>query len=111
MHLGSMAVIGTKAPKNFKHVVVNNGAHDSVGGQPTAGHTIDLAGIAKACCYRNTARVEKKSDLAAAVKSLRREDGPALLEVLTRKGAREDLGRPTIAPIDNKKSFMQNLEK
>jgi phosphonopyruvate decarboxylase len=111
MHLGSMAVIGTKAPTNFKHVIVNNGAHDSVGGQATAGHAIDFCAIAGACRYGSTARVEKKSELAAAVKDLRSQDGPVLLEILTSKGARDDLGRPTIAPKDNKRSFMRNLEE
>jgi len=109
MHLGSMAVIGTQAPSNFKHIIINNGAHDSVGGQPTAGYSIDLPGIARACCYRSAVRVERKDDLPDAVARLRADEGPALLEILTRKGARSDLGRPTIAPIENKIRFMQNL--
>ena len=109
MHMGSLAVIGTKAPKNFKHVVVNNGANDSVGGQPTAGHAIDLTAIADACCYRSTARVDQAMDLPSAVNRLREQEGPALLEILTHTGARGDLGRPTIAPVENKKSFMRNV--
>jgi phosphonopyruvate decarboxylase len=109
MHLGSLAIIGTRAPGNFKHVIINNGAHDSVGGQPTAGHTIDLPAIASACRYRYTMQVENEADLPAAVKRLRNLDGPVLLEILTSKGARNDLGRPTITPIENKKSFMRNF--
>lgn len=109
MHLGSMAVIGTQAPVNFKHIIINNGAHDSVGGQPTAGFAIDLPGIARACCYRSTARVARKDDLPDAVARLRAAEGPALLEIFARKGARSDLGRPTIAPIDNKLAFMREL--
>ena len=109
MHLGSLAIIGTRAPTNFKHIIINNGAHDSVGGQPTAGHLIDLKAIAEACRYRSTTRVEHEAEIPAAVHRLRDQDGPALLEILTRVGARGDLGRPTIPPIDNKLSFMQNL--
>jgi phosphonopyruvate decarboxylase len=109
MHMGSMAVIGTQAPKNFKHIVINNGAHDSVGGQPTAGYLIDLPGIATACRYRTAVRVEREDDLPEAVAQLRVAEGPAFLEILTRKGARNNLGRPTISPIDNKKRFMRNL--
>ena len=109
MHLGSLAIIGTRAPTNFKHVIINNGAHDSVGGQPTAGHMIDLSAIARACCYQSAIRVEQESDLPAAVNRLRRQDGAALLEILTSQGARADLGRPTIPPIENKTIFMRNL--
>ena len=111
MHMGSLAIIGTKAPANFKHVIINNGAHDSVGGQPTAGHAIDLTVVADACCYGHTARVSKEKDLPDAVTRLRHQDGPALLEILTHTGARADLGRPTIAPIENKKSFMRNIQE
>jgi phosphonopyruvate decarboxylase len=111
MHMGSLAVIGTKAPKNFKHVVVNNGAHDSVGGQPTAGHAIDLIAIADACRYRSTARVHKGMDLPNAIDRLREQEGPAFLEILAHTGSRDDLGRPTIAPVENKKIFMRNVSE
>jgi phosphonopyruvate decarboxylase len=109
MHLGSLAIIGTRAPSNFKHIIINNGAHDSVGGQPTAAQAIDLTAIATACGYRHVARVKLARDLAAAVSKLRKQDGPALLEVLTNKGARSDLGRPNVRPVDNKIGFMRNL--
>lgn len=109
MHMGSMAIIGTHAPSNFKHIIINNGAHDSVGGQPTAGFSIDLPAIAKACGYRNAVRVNCSADLPDAVVRLRSDEGPALLEVAVNKGARSDLGRPTINPIENKMHFMQNL--
>jgi phosphonopyruvate decarboxylase len=109
MHLGSMAVIGTQAQINFKHIIINNGAHDSVGGQPTAGYAIDFPGIARACGYRDAVRVEHRDDLPDAVAHLRATQGPVLLEISTHKGARSDLGRPTIAPAENKRHFMQNL--
>ena len=51
MHMGNLAIIATQAPPNLHHVVLNNGAHDSVGGQPTAARAVDLAGVARACGY------------------------------------------------------------
>lgn len=109
MHMGALATIGTRAPANFKHIVINNGAHDSVGGQATAGYDIDVPAIAIACRYREARRIERGGELAPAVRWLRDVPGPALLEIMTRKGARGDLGRPTVAPGENKRAFMENL--
>lgn len=111
MHMGSMAVIATSGTRNFKHVIINNGAHDSVGGQPTAGREIDICAIARACGYQSADRIEQHSELDTSVDRLLHTEGPALLEILTNKGARGDLGRPTISPIDNKQNFMRNLGK
>eukprot|EP00667_Euglena_gracilis_P015114 EG_transcript_15698 len=100
MHMGSLATAGQLSKHgllgNFKHVVINNGAHDSVGGQPTAGFDVSLPGVAAACAYRTVLpRCEAQQDLPAAVAGLRAAEGPALLEVRVRTGARKDLGRPT----------------
>ena len=85
--------------------------HDSVGGQSTAGYAIDIPAIARACGYREARRVERRSELESAVNRLRKEPGPALLEIMASRGARADLGRPTIAPRDNKLAFMENLSR
>lgn len=111
MHMGSMAIIGTQAPANFKHIIINNGAHDSVGGQPTVGCEIDLSAVAAACRYNDTKCVRRAEDLPGAMARLRKQAGPALLEIQVNIGARSDLGRPTISPVDNKKGFMRNLEE
>lgn len=111
MHMGSLAISGTRGTGNFKHIVINNGAHDSVGGQPTAGHDIDVCEIARACRYRSAERIATSGDLDAAIDRLLAAEGPALLEIATAKGARSDLGRPTISPVENKQSFMRNLEE
>jgi phosphonopyruvate decarboxylase len=111
MHLGSLAINGTAASHNFKHIVINNGAHDSVGGQPTAGLAIDLSGVARSCGYGSGPRVESEDDLPAALARLRNDTGPAFLEVLVRRGSRSDLGRPTISPIENKRGFMRNIAR
>ena len=115
MHMGSMAIVASKAPKNYIHVVFNNGAHDSVGGQPTVGLQIDLPAIAKAVGYKNVFSVDNKEDLlnllASHLSPLTSIDGPIFLEVKVKKGNRKDLGRPTTTPIQNKEALMDFLKK
>lgn len=111
MHMGSMAIVANKAPKNYVHVVFNNGAHDSVGGQPTVGLKIDLPAIAKAVGYVNEFSVDNKTELAEALRTVQTVNGPLLLEVKVKKGNRKNLGRPTTTPIQNKEALMQFLQK
>ncbi len=111
MHMGSLAVSGTRGTSNFKHIVVNNGAHDSVGGQPTAGYAIDIPAIARACGYAQARYIERLDEMAEAIAWLREAKGPVLLEIRVDKGGRSDLGRPTTTPNENKIQFMRNLEK
>ncbi|MEX2605202.1 MAG: phosphonopyruvate decarboxylase [Gracilimonas sp.] len=110
MHMGSLAIIGEQAVNNFKHVIINNGAHESVGGQPTAGFGIDFGCIAKGCGYKKTFRAEDADTLSNMLPEFMAAEGPVLLEIMTMTGARKDLGRPTIAPVDNKKDFMNFLK-
>ncbi len=107
MHLGSVAIIADKAPENFVHVIFNNGAHDSVGGQPTVGLKVNLAGIAKAAGYKDTVSVTTAEDLGSALKVLKTMRGPVLLEVRVHRGNRKDLGRPTTTPIQNRDALME----
>ena len=113
MHMGSMAIVANKAPKNYVHVVFNNGAHDSVGGQPTVGLKIDLPTVAKAVGYPRTYNVSSKEELEKLLTSsfLHRTscDGPILLEIKVKRGNRKDLGRPTTTPLMNKVAFMNFL--
>lgn len=111
MHMGSMAVVASLAPKNYVHVVFNNGAHDSVGGQPTVGLKIDLPGVAKSINYRNALSVSTKEALSQALKDIAGLEGPILLEVKVKKGNRKDLGRPTTTPIQNKEALMSFLKQ
>ena len=109
MHMGNMAIVGSKHPKNFIHIVFNNGAHDSVGGQPTVGHDIDMVEIAKAMHYEHAESVCTVENLHKALSSI--TDGPHLLEIKVKKGNRKDLGRPTTTPIENKESLMSFLTR
>ena len=110
MHMGSMAIVANKAPKNYVHVVFNNGAHDSVGGQPTVGLKIDLPAVSKAVGYKNAYSVETKEYLKELLGKVKNQEGPVLLEIKVKKGNRKDLGRPTTTPIQNKEALMAFLE-
>ena len=107
MHMGAFAIVGTQNPQNYLHIVINNGAHESVGGQPTVAFDIDIPAIAKANNYKYTTRVSSEEALKEALNNIKAY--PALIEVMTKVGSRDDLGRPTIKPVDNKKDFMKNL--
>lgn len=109
MHMGAQAIIGSNKPENFRHVVFNNGAHDSVGGQPTVGFNIDLPTIAKANGYNIAQRAETVEEISAKFGQLRLSQGPALLEIRVKKGARSDLGRPTTTPVQNKNEFKKSV--
>lgn len=111
MHLGGLAIVASKKPKNYIHVLFNNGAHDSVGGQPTVGLDIDLPAIAKAVGYNAAISVASKDELEKQLKSFCTIEGPILLEVKVKKGNRKDLGRPTTTPIQNKEALMDFLKK
>ena len=111
MHMGSMAIVASKSPTNYVHVVFNNGAHDSVGGQPTVGLKIDIPAVARAVGYKDALTADSKESLDDALVRLRNLEGPVLLEVKVKKGNRKDLGRPTTTPIENKNALMEFLRK
>lgn len=111
MHAGGLAIIGTMAPANYYHVVFNNGAHDSVGGQPTVGLRVDIPAMARACGYKTVITVDNEDDLKAQLGRLSQYETPLMLEVKVKKGARADLGRPTTTPIQNKNALMDFLSK
>ena len=110
MHMGNMAIVGSKHPENYVHVIFNNGAHDSVGGQPTVGHEIDLVEIAHAMHYDDAVRVVTSEQLKEALSNVL-TGGIKLIEVRVKKGNRKDLGRPTTTPIQNKEALMEFLKK
>ena len=111
MHMGNMAIVASKHPKNYVHVVFNNGAHDSVGGQPTVGLKIDLPSVAKSVGYKETYSVDNMGKLKSILPSIVKAEGPVFLQVCVKKGNRKDLGCPTTTPIQNKEALMKFLEK
>ena len=110
MHMGSMAVLGANKPKNMVHVVINNAAHETVGGMPTVAGQIDVVGVAKACGYPNAVSVDTFDKLDAALAEAKVKNELSLIEVKCSIGAREDLGRPTTTAIENKKNYMNYLK-
>ena len=111
MHLGGLTAIGSQRPKNMVHIILNNGAHDSVGGQPTAARNINLCAIAEACGYGQAVCVRTQAELAAALANAvaapdAADMAPVFIEILVSKGSRSDLGRPKSSPIENKRAFM-----
>ena len=110
MHMGNMAITASMNCKNYVHVVFNNGAHDSVGGQPTVGLKIDLCGVAKAVGYKATYSVDTMEQLEAILAEVKNAEGPVLLQVCVKKGNRKDLGRPTTTPVQNKEALMKFLQ-
>ena len=106
MHMGALPITGTLKPENFKHIVFNNGAHDSVGGQPTVGLEIEILEIAKACGYQLVVQAQTPQEVQAGLRELKRSKVPCLLEIRIRRGARKDLGRPATTPVENKSAFM-----
>ena len=110
MQMGSLAISGSEAPENFKHIVINNGAHDSVGGQPTAGFEINFQDIAKACGYKFVSSAENETDILNEFIKLKESRGPSFLDIKVNKGARNDLVRPTATPQQNKQAFMKFLQ-
>lgn len=110
MHLGAMAVIGANRPENLVHVVINNGAHESVGGMPTVAGEIDLVKIAQGCGYPNAVCVEDFVSLNAALLEAKGRNELSFIEVKCAIGSRVDLGRPTTTPRENKQAFMDALK-
>lgn len=111
MHMGSMAVLGAHSINNIIHIVINNGAHETVGGMPTVAGKIDLTGIAKACGYSYAVRVDNFEDLDKELKAAKQRGTLCLIEAACGIGARADLGRPTTSPIKNKQKFMEYLNQ
>ena len=110
MHMGSMAVLGANKPKNMIHVVINNGAHETVGGMPTVAGDIDLVAVAKACGYPYAVSVDSFEKLDSELEAAKKRSCLSLIEVKCSIGAREDLGRPTTTALENKQNFMDYLK-
>ena len=111
MQMGGMATIGSRKPSNYVHFVLNNGAHDSVGGQPTVGRDIDFCAIAAGCGYENVVKVETPEELDAVLNDSETKEKLTFVEVIVRKGNRPDLGRPKSTPQENKQALMSFLRK
>lgn len=111
MHMGSVALLGSMAPDNIVHIVINNGAHETVGGMPTVASKIDICAIAKGCGYSNVVSVDNFDELDKALWQAKNKNILTLIEIKCAIGARADLGRPTTTAKENKENFMRYLEQ
>lgn len=111
MHLGALPIIASLKPKNLIHVLLNNSAHESVGGQPTVAGQIDMKSLAIACGYRKYYLAEDRDKLKKCFGEINNENGPVFFEIRISTGSRDDLSRPTSTPIENKAAFMEALSE
>ena len=111
MHMGSLAYIGSVGPKGFVHIVINNAAHETVGGMPTAAATINMTKIAKACGYKKAYKVETLEELDKTLETVKNSRSLTFIEVKCAIGSRKDLGRPTTTAIENIENFMKYLKE
>ncbi len=111
MHMGSMAITGTKNLSNLIHIVFNNGCHESVGGQPTVAQKFELSKVASSLGYEFSATVSNEENLKKIIIKAQLNKSSSFVEVLVRSGHRSDIGRPTTTPVQNKISLMETLSK
>jgi len=111
MHMGSMAVLAANKPNNVVHVLINNGSHETVGGQPTVMGGLDLVKIAEGCGYPNVVSVNTFEELDKELNKAKNRDELSFIEVKCSIGARDNLGRPTTTAKQNKEMFMSNLNE
>lgn len=110
MHMGSMPVISKYKPKKFIHILLNNGTHESVGGQPTCADIISFRNFAHSIGYLNYVLVDTLENLESAWSLINKNpQGPVMLEIKIKNGSRDDLGRPTNTAEENKNLFMKNI--
>jgi len=110
MHMGALPVIANHHPRNLIHIIINNGSHETVGGQPTVMGNLKFSDIARDCGYPYAITVGTFEELRAELALAKARKDLTLIEVKCAIGARADLGRPTITAMENKENFMKFLQ-
>lgn len=110
MHLGGLAIAAGIGCKNLIHIVINNTAHESVGGMPVAAGQADFSALAKAAGCKSVFRADSEDTLRQALAALKNAVGSRFLEIHTALGSRKDLGRPTTTPMENLEALRKTLE-
>ena len=110
MHMGASAIVAHNANDNLRYILINNGAHESVGGQPTLALDIDVKKILEAVGFEKVYEAKTKEELRQKLVEFRDKIHSAMI-VYTHQGSRENLGRPTTTPIENKEAIMKKLSK
>lgn len=105
MKMGAMATIGARGPGNLVHVVLDNGVHDSTGGQATVSASVEFADVALACGYATGALCDGLRGFEEAFAAAIARPGPHLIHARIAPGSLADLGRPTVGPSDVARRF------
>jgi phosphonopyruvate decarboxylase len=105
MKLGSFATIGAQAPANLLHIVLDNGVHDSTGGQPTVSASVDFPAIAAACGYARAATCDSLDGFGQLLGDFSKKQEPSLLHVRIQPGSLPKLIRPTVKPPEVARRF------
>ena len=111
MKLGALATIGAYAPKRLIHVLLDNGVHDSTGGQATVSASVNFADIALACGYSYAASCKTLAGFEQAYRKAEATDGPSLIHLKIAPGSMEKLGRPTVKPFEVARRFKAFLAR
>ena len=109
MHLGGLATNAHEGPNNFHHIVLNNGTHDSVGGQPTLGNKVNFKNIAESVGFHTSFQASNIEEILICLNQMRESKRPSFLEIIIKPGYRTDLGRPSESPSENKLALMKNI--
>lgn len=109
MHMGSLAIAGSRKPDNFYHIMFNNSAHESVGGLPTIMCDMDISSIVLGCGYNNAYNASNIDELKEVLPKFVEDNGPVFLNIDVDISSRKDLGRPTTTPVENKNEFIKKL--
>ncbi len=109
MQLGVFTTVGNYSPSNFIHIIFDNHAHESTGGQPTNSHSINFLQTAIACNYKSGIIVKSREELINALNGVKKQKGPFILVIKIKKRHRTDLGRLNKTLIEYKEEFKKNF--
>lgn len=110
MHMGSCAVNADISGENYKYIIINNGSHESVGGQPTVGFKMNAETVLRGCGFKNVFRAENVEELRSIIGKMK-SVGKAAAVIYVRQGSRKNLGRPVMTPIENRNALMEELSE
>ncbi|MBO5164121.1 MAG: phosphonopyruvate decarboxylase [Ruminococcus sp.] len=110
MHMGASAVNADISGDNYKYIIINNGSHESVGGQPTVGFKMCAEEVLRGCGFKNVFRAESVDELRNIIEKMK-SVGKSAAVVYVKQGSRNDLGRPVMTPIENRNALMEELSE
>ncbi len=111
MHMGGAAIAANYATNNFKYIIINNGAHESVGGQPTIAFDIDIVSILKGMGFENVYLSDNDKDIIENINLMNTSKKLSAMIINVNQGSRDDLGRPTLTPIQIKENLKIKIMK